>query len=308
MVVSATVDPKHHLPSIVLAPGSGHPEETLHLPGPNEPLPRIDERLAPPETRLEYLHGAEIFAAPADRPHATEHCELTFVLRAHIARGYTGAVDMLTRTGHATDIAPDASVFASDPDPLTGGRRLEELAFEVTSEQALKVPTEKARELIGRGVRRVFCILVRQRRVLEWSRHVDGWATLPESAVIEDQCLVRPLPVAALLNASAADSASAQALLDKHVPVIEAALAEREARGEMRGEARGEMRGEVRGEMRGEARGRAVSLLAILEARGLHVDVPLRERILGTTNTSLLDLWVERAVVSATIEDVFRGG
>src|SRR5205807_2084448 len=80
------------------------------------------------------------------------------------------------------------------------GRRLEELAFEVASKQRLAVPTDKARKLIRRGVRRVFCVLVKQGRLLEWSRETDGWATVPETSSIDDACLVRPLPVAALLR------------------------------------------------------------------------------------------------------------
>jgi hypothetical protein len=83
---------------------------------------------------------------------------------------------------------------ARRPIPLTGGRQLEELAFEVTSEQTIKVPTIKARELARRGVRRVFCVLVKQRRVLERSREIDGWRAMLETEVIENRCLVRPVP------------------------------------------------------------------------------------------------------------------
>jgi hypothetical protein len=35
------------------------------------------------------------------------------------------------------DVAPDASIFPREPDGQTGGRRLEELAFEVMSTQRL---------------------------------------------------------------------------------------------------------------------------------------------------------------------------
>jgi hypothetical protein len=38
---------------------------------------------------------------------------------------------------------------------VSGQRQLEEVAFEVCSEPSLEVPTFKARELVGRGVRRV---------------------------------------------------------------------------------------------------------------------------------------------------------
>ncbi len=300
-----------------LAPASGGSGRSLRLPRADDPLPRIDDRLAPPETRVEYLHGGELYAAPADPPHATEHCELSYVLRAHIADGYRGAVDMLTRTGPGTDIAPDASVFASAPDPATGGRQLEEIAFEVTSMQALSVPTEKARELIQRGVRRVFCILVKQHRVLEWSRRTDGWATLPKNATIEDRCLVRPLPVIALLDASAADSATAAALLDKQVPAIKRALQESRAKGRTAGKREGKKEGKKEGQKEGRKEGKkegrsagrsealAASVITVLEARGLRVSAAVRRRITSTTDVATLDRWLRQAVIVVSADEIF---
>ena len=38
------------------------------FPGRDQRLPAVDERLAPPETRVEYLGGVELFAAPAGEP------------------------------------------------------------------------------------------------------------------------------------------------------------------------------------------------------------------------------------------------
>ena len=60
--------------------------------------------------------------------------------------------------------------------------------------------------LIGRGVRRVFCIVVggagkgrrksrRRSRLLEWAPRLDGWAPVPEDGAIEDRCLDPPMPV-----------------------------------------------------------------------------------------------------------------
>ncbi|MCU0686372.1 MAG: Uma2 family endonuclease [Polyangiaceae bacterium] len=167
----------------LLAPSSEG--ASLRAPG-SGGLPAVDERLAPPETRLEYLDGIELFAAPADPPHALAHGDLAFVLRAHTAPGYRFAVDMLTRTDEASDFAPDASIFLDEPDPRTGGRRLEDLAFEVSHKQALAVPTKKARELARRGVRRVFCLLVGKKSVLEWSRETDAWRPLTRDSLIID--------------------------------------------------------------------------------------------------------------------------
>lgn len=191
-----------------------------------------------PESRAEILHGELLWSAPAEPPHAAAHFDLAYVLHAHVAPGYRGGVDLLTRTGHDSDFAPDASVYPTSAE--SEPRRLEELAFEVTSEQALAVPTKKARELVRRGVRRVFAILVKQQRVLEWDRASDGWSPLPHDAAIEDHCLVRPLRIAALLSAAAQDDEVARALLTKGNSVIGEALATAatRARAEGRAEAR----------------------------------------------------------------------
>lgn len=189
--------------------------------------PPIDERIVMPESRAEILHGELLWSMPAEPPHARAHFDLAYVLHAHVAPGYRGGVDLLTRTGHDSDFAPDASVYPAHAEDEP--RRLEELAFEVTSEQALAIPTKKARELVRRGVRRVFAILVKQQRVMEWDRAVDGWAPLPHDAVIDDRCLVKPLRIRALLEASAQEASAqddevARALLAKGNAVIGGAV------------------------------------------------------------------------------------
>jgi Putative restriction endonuclease len=225
-------------------------------PARKEPLPDINDRLAPPETRIEVLDGKKIVTMPADPEHATKHGKVTVVVGAHVAKGYELAVDMLTRTSKTSDFAPDVSIFPSAPDPRTKGRQLEELAFEVASKQALKVPTDKARKLVARGVRRVFCVLVKKGRLLEWSPAVDGWATVPATSSIHDRCLVRPLPVAALLDAARADDEVAEALLVKRPPAIRRALSESKAEGHVEGKVEGRREGEEKGRREGEEKGR----------------------------------------------------
>src|SRR2546426_659743 len=88
----------------------------------DDPVPRIDDRLAPPETRIEYLDGKKIISMPADPPHATKHSQIDRVVGAHVAAGYEVAVDMLTRTSKTSDFAPDVSIFPKAPDPRTRGR------------------------------------------------------------------------------------------------------------------------------------------------------------------------------------------
>ncbi|WP_437623341.1 Uma2 family endonuclease [Sorangium sp. So ce1151] len=258
-----------------------------------ERRPPVDERLAPPETGVEYLGGEWFIAAPADEPHATRHSDLTHVVRAHVAPSYKVAVDMLTRTGPKSDFAPDTSVFPADPDPQTGGRRLEELAFEVASEQALSVTSAKARELVRRGVRRVFCLVVKQQRMFEWSRAAEDWVRLPEDAFIEDRCLVTPLPVRALLDAADVDDAVAHALLLKAPAPIKQALTDTRLAGELEGEL-------------AQAR-RAV--LTALEVRGLEVPDLVRAEVSRCSDLARLEQWHRRAITATSaIEAVDVGG
>lgn len=247
-------------------------------------VPRVDERLAPPECPIEYLDGIEMFVAPADEPHATQQSQIDRVMGSHVARGYVSAVEMLTRTSVDSDFAPDFSIFPAARDPKTGGRMIEEIAFEVTSEQAIGVPTRKARELVRRGVRRVFCLLVKQRRVLEWSRETDGWTTLPEDGVITDPSLVRPLPVAALLDAAKADDAVALALLAKKAPSLVQAIEEGHKEGEL-----------------DEAR---EAVLDVLDERGLVVPERLRAVIAASTDLAELKRWRRRAVRVRSAEEI----
>lgn len=250
----------------------------------------MDERLVMPETRFEIIDGEVVYVAPADEPHGTVHASLSAVLKAHAAPGYETAVDMLTRTSEKGDMAPDASVFPVERDPETGGRKIEQLAFEVVSTERLAHAGRKARALIGRGVRRVFAIDVARRRALEWSRETDAWEMLPTGGSIADVTLVRPLAVAPLVDSALADDAIAKALLAKKNPVIEEALAE----------------AEQRGKERGVLRGKAVALSAILSARGLVVTPSMIERIHGAADGEL-DAWLARALTCSSVEELLRG-
>ncbi|HVH43433.1 MAG TPA: Uma2 family endonuclease [Labilithrix sp.] len=183
--------------------------------------PAVDDRIVAPESRAEILEGRLIFAPPALEKDAVPHADLAYVLRAHVKDGFNVAVDMLTRTSEKSDFAPDVSVYEAARDPETGGRRLEELAFEIVNEQAIAEQTTKARELTRRGVRRVFCLVVKQEKIIEWSRATDGWAATPLD-VIDDACLARPLPTDAVLKATRADDAVLQALRAKGHPQFDA--------------------------------------------------------------------------------------
>jgi hypothetical protein len=165
-----------------------------------------------PETREEMVRGQLVIAAPAHPPHADRHCELDYVIRAHVADGYIPSSDMLTRAGSSSDFATDTSVRKQGIDPETQTRYLEELAFEVVSEQSLRDITIRAEDLTARGVRRLLAIFVKRGEVCEWSPSERRWIVLPREGKLEDPTLARPVEIRALLDAAAADDAVVDAL------------------------------------------------------------------------------------------------
>jgi Uma2 family endonuclease len=250
------------------------------------PAPAVDERLVMPESRFEVIDGEVFYVAPCDEPHGTVHASLSAILKAHAAPGYQTAVDMLTRTAQKGDMAPDASVFPLARDARTGGRQIEALAFEVVSTESLPHAATKARRLLARGVRRVFAIDVERRAALEWSQRMDGWEILSKNGSIADVTLVRPMAVAALVDATLADGEVAAALLAKKEPVLMNALAEAAA------------------EAARQAKAEAV--LAVLAGRGIHVKKNVRERILAA-GAAELDAWLPRVGTCGSAEDLLRG-
>src|SRR5215475_11566057 len=134
------------------APGRSGGSSPMRLPG-RGPFPRVDDHLVEPEvTRDEIIGGRRIVASPANPPHANQHTRLDYVLLAHAAPGYTAATDLLTRHDVESDFATDTCVYKDEVDPATGTRYLEEIAFEVVSEQNEGVVTEKACRMRRRGV------------------------------------------------------------------------------------------------------------------------------------------------------------
>ena len=261
------------------APGfSGSPR---HLPG-RGPLPGLDDRLVEAEvTRDEIVGGRRVIAFPAEEPHASQHLVLDYVVQAHLAPGYVGATDLLTRHDVDSDFASDTCVRKAGTDPETGSRYLEEIAFEVVSEQGERNVTEKAVRMHRRGVRRIFTIMVKgKRRVREWAPEGVTWRLLPADAQIEDRCLVKPLRVAALLDAAAADNAVVEALAAKGNPEI--------------------LRREAAAEAKGRAKGRAEDVLKVLEARGIAVSETQRDEILRCLDLDRLDLWLRRAALASS--------
>ncbi len=263
------------------------------MPGPGF-FPRVDDHLVEAEiTRDEVIGGRKRIASPAHPPHATMQTDLDFVLRAHVAPGYRGATDLLTRHDQSSDFATDACVYKDGTDPETGARYLEEIAFEIVSEQGPGLATQKAVRMHHRGVRRIFTIWVKGRqKVCEWSPESRSWRPLDRESVIEDACLVMPLSVAALLDAAAADDAVVGALRAKKNPALQGVEAAAEARGEAKGEAKG------------KAKGKAGAILQVLEARGIAVSPSQRQEILKGSDLDRLDRWLRRAAIASSVDEV----
>jgi hypothetical protein len=231
----------------------------------------VDERLVMPETPFEILDG-EVFHVPgADPPHAGRHSKVSALLEIYAAPEFKAASDMLTRTSATSDFAPDASIYPRAVDPVTGGRQIEELAFEIVSKTRLSRATRKAAKLTKRGVRRVFAIDLKRERALEWSRVTKSWEILGPDAVIDDPTLVLPLPVRELVTAAAADDAVARALLAKRNPVLVTELA----------------RSHEEGKRLGRHEERVEAVLEILRVREIPVDAASERQIRAAELTEL---------------------
>jgi hypothetical protein len=255
-------------------------------------LPAVDDRLVAPETRDEIVEGRLVLVSPADPPHGVRHSKVSALLEAHTGLEYSVASDMLTRTSEHSDFAPDVSVFPVAPDPQTGGRQLEQLAFEVVSTQSLADAGYKAEQLVRRGVRRVFAIDVERGRALEWSRALGTWSVLDPGGEIEDPTLDVALPIEALVTTARADNTVARALFLKGNPFLVERMAE------------GRAEGKTEGKTEGRAEGKAESLMVVLAARGFVLDEVTRARLLGERDTQRLDRWIARAMTCETLDEL----
>jgi len=252
------------------------------LPSSDDALPALDDRLVMPESRAEIVRGRLVMTPPADFPHAAIHVQIAYVLRAHAQDGLDVVIDMLTRTSRESDFAPDVSVV--ERDPITRKPRIAEVSIEVVSAQSLSIATDKARELSSRGTRRAFCVIVAKAELREWRPEADRWSEpLDREGVIEDRCFVRPIPVAALLDARRADESVVAALDARGEP----ALRPIEARGRAAAEARGRAAGEAIGEAAGELVGLRRGVLDLCEVLGVPVD-PERHRTLDAMDRDAL--------------------
>jgi hypothetical protein len=253
-----------------------------------EGLPAVDEHVVRSESRYELIDGIVTYVPPSDPPHALRHSKISGLVEAHTHADFHVASDLLMRVSRIDDFAPDVSIYPRASDPLTGGRQIEQLVFEVMNTESVAHVTTKARKLANRGVRRVFAIDVARNRALEWSPGLDTWTVLDPQQAIEDPTLAAPLSVDALLNAANIDDAVQRALIVKGNPVlvehVRGASAESHAAGLLQGVVR--------------------SLLNLLAARGIALRADQRNRIESERDPSRLDTWLIRAASCESAEDL----
>jgi hypothetical protein len=258
------------------------------LPGPQE-FPRVDDHLVRPETREEIVRGTRMVALPAHPPHAERQTKLDVVIDTHVAPGYVAATDLLTRVGPQSDFATDLCVRKVGIDPDTGARYLEELAFEIVSEQSRRSITIRAEDLSKRGVRRLIAIFVKTSTIEEWSRDEQRFEPLDLDGELVDPTLTRPIALRALLDVAKGYDETARALDLKRVPYLV----------ELRREA------EERGKREGELRGKRDMLARQLARRFGPLSAEARTR-LAQADAAQLDAWSERVLDAATLADVLE--
>jgi Uma2 family endonuclease len=264
-------------------------------------LPDLDDRLVEPGTPYEMLDGELVYVPPADAPHGERQVQLSALIAAHTGPEFKVAADLLTRTSKRDDFAPDVSVYLAAPDPVTGRRQLAQLAFEILATQTVSHAATKAAKLAARGVRRVFAIDIERSRLLEWSVVLGGWSLLYSSGELADPALRVPLPIELLIHSASIDDAVARALIAKN----NAVFADNRAEGEAEGRARGEAEGMAKGKLEGRAAARAESVVELLVRRGVALDAEARARILAEHDPVRLDRWFARAVVCASVAELF---
>jgi len=269
------------------APGAGVSAPSYELPAYREaPRPRrrlrVDEHEIRPELeRREMIDGEILQTFPAELEHAVQNGDLDYLLRAHLAKGYRVATDLVTRHDRRADFASDSAVVRDGIDPSTGSRHREELAFEIVSEQPKSMATRKAPTMLKRGVQRVFAVFVKKGVVAEWEpdeglEEKGRWVELAADAKISHRSLAEPLPVGAILDAASVDDTVARALDAKGNPVIR----------------------EIRAKEKAEA------ILTVLAGRGLPPDDTVRRLILGTTDLATLERWLLKAGTVSSPEEI----
>ena len=89
---------------------------TLYAPGPGGDLPMINDHLIVPETPQEMVRG-RLLAMPCKEGHGDPHCQIDYLIRAHVRPGYVASTDLLTRWSKDSDFASDTCIRKAGTDP-----------------------------------------------------------------------------------------------------------------------------------------------------------------------------------------------
>ncbi len=263
----------------------GH--EDAHRPLARQPL-HVDEHMRDLDFRTEEKVGGVVYKTMGSGlPHAAQNGEIDYVLRGLLKPTYCVASDLKTRFEAESDFASDSAAVKKGIDSETGRRHLERLAFEVVWKQTRAAVTAKAPRMIRRGVKRVFAVFVRTEEVAEWSPKKAQWVTLPPEAVIRDTCLVKPLPVAALLDAGKANTAVVQGLEAQGAPEIERIRTE----------------GRVEGRVEGKVEATRAAVLTAFAARGFEVTDEIRQTVSSCDDLATLERWHRQVITATDAED-----
>ncbi|MBK9263550.1 MAG: Uma2 family endonuclease [Polyangiaceae bacterium] len=288
------MDPKSSAGPMVLAPAAHGGVESRSIPRadrrPTSPFPPVDEHLVQPEAeaRYEMIRGRKVSAMVALLPHAKAQGRLAFLTAPHVRPGYSMSTELLTRASEKSDFGTDVCVCRDGTDPATGSRYLEEISFEVVNEQRLRDVTDKAEDLIHRGVRRVFAIFVKTNQVAEWSKDEGKFVPLNEDGVIEDKLFIRPIAVRALIDFAEGENEVARALITKgNAEIVK-----------LKEDAH------KKGLDEGHKKGVHDTFCRLLRLRFGNVPDAVQQRI-DVASIEELERWTERLFVATSLDDVF---
>ncbi len=304
------MDPKHDSGRMALAPGAATNAPNYAFPtqstseGQPSPFPRVDDHIVQPEvSRDQVICGRKVVAMPANPPHADTQVQVDFVIMPHVREGYVASADLLTRVSDKSNFATDVGIRKEGIDPKTDARYLEELSFEIVNEQSLSDVTDKARELMKRGVRRVFAIFVKTGEISEWSKTKNEFVALPKDSVVEDPLFIRPLAAQALIDRALASAEVVRALDQQGNPEI----AKIEQRGHEEGVKEGHKKGLDEGHKKGldEALGMSRNML-VRWARMRFGELPasILNRI-HSADAQALTAWADKIEQAPSLNDVF---
>ncbi len=262
---------------------------TEHRSKPSPSFPPIDEHLVTPEvTYDEIIRGRKVDAMTALLPHAQAQGRLAFLISPHVLAGFVVPTELLTRVTHGSNFATDVCVCKEGMDPATDARYLEEISFEVVNEQSMRDVTEKAEDLILRGVRRVFGVFVKTGAVCEWSKVENKFVPLNKEGFIEDPLFVRPIAVKALVDYALSEEEVVRALNVKNNAAIVAI----------------KQHAHKSGVDEGELKGRREILIELLGERFGDVPTEVRARI-HAADLAQLRGWSKKLFTVASIDAVF---